>query len=351
MRYCKLGNSGLEVSRICLGTMGFGNHTTQGWSIGAEEAKPLLKKAMDSGINFIDTANVYSYGNSEEILGNAVKAYGVRDELVIATKFYSDMRPGKPNGGGASRKEIFAELDASLKRLQMDYVDLYILHRWDYETPIEETMEALNDVVRSGKVRYIGASAMFAWQFIKARNIAAQHGWANFISMQDHLNLLYREEEREMLPYCIDAGVGVTPYKSLAAGRLTRAPGTVTERSELDRNAVLKYYGDTEQQDAVIIDRVGEVAERNGLSRTDVAIGWLLQKQPVAAAVCGVRKMSHVDGLIHAADVILSQEDVDYLEEAYVPHPYDCQKLWNATDTEAKLLGPQSTTAKRQSLR
>ena len=339
MKYCKLGRTGLDVSRICLGTMGFGDGSTQSWTVDEEAARGMIKKAIDGGINFIDTANVYSYGKSEEIVGRAIRDFGLREEIVLATKFYSDMRPGRPNGGGASRKEIFHELDESLKRLGTDYVDLYILHRWDYSTPIEETMEALNDVVRMGKVRYIGASAMFAWQFIKARNIAEKHGWANFISMQDHYNLLYREEEREMAPYCIDAGVALTPYKSLAAGRLARDRKTVTKRLQEDRNATLKYYGKTEEEDGVIIDRVGEVAERNGLSRIDVAIGWLLQKQPVASAICGVTKESHVDGLLHAAETVLSAEDMAYLEEAYVPHEYDALKLWNSMDTEAKLLG------------
>ena len=338
MQYCKLGRSGLDVSRICLGTMGFGDGSTQSWSINEDAARPILKKALDAGINFIDTANVYSYGRSEEIVGRAIRDFGVRDEIVLATKFYSEMRPGRPNGGGASRKAIFQALDASLRRLQIDYIDLYILHRWDYDTPIEETMEALNDVVRSGKVRYLGASAMFAWQFIKARGIAERHGWANFLSMQDHWNLLYREEEREMVPYCIDAGVALTPYKPLAAGRLARDPGTVTCRASQDRNAVVKYYGNTEAQDAVILQRQGEVAQRTGLSRLDVAIAWLLQKQPVAAPVCGVTKASHVDGLVHAVDAVLSPEDVQYLEEAYLPHPYDAQKLWNAKDTVAHVL-------------
>ena len=320
MQYTKLGNTGMDVSRICLGTMGFGDPSWQhSWVSDEQTAREVIKKALDNGINFIDTANFYSLGMSEEIVGRAVRDFGLRDEIVLATKVFRPMREGV-NSGGLSRKAILYQVDQSLRRLQTDYIDLYIIHRWDNHTPIEETMETLNDLVHMGKVRYIGASAMYAWQFQKAMHVAEMHGWQKFVSMQDHYNLLYREEEREMIPYCIDQGVSLTPYKSLAGGRLTRDRNTQTRRSQEDVNAVRKYYGKTEEEDGVIIDRVGEVAERNGLSRLDVAVAWILHKQPVAAALCGATKASHIDGLVHAVDVTLSPEDMAYLEEAYVPH-------------------------------
>lgn len=231
MEYVKFGNTGLEVSRLCLGTMGFGNPNSgfHEWTLEEEESRKVIKKALDLGINFFDTANIYSYGSSEEIVGRALNDFANRDEIVVATKAYMKMKD-KPNSGGLSRKALFYQLDQSLARLNMDYVDLYIIHRWDYNTPIEETMEALHDLVKSGKVRYIGASAMYAWQFAKAQAIAEKNGWTKFISMQNHLNLLYREEEREMLPLCQDQGVAVTPYSPLASGRLTRDWEATTKR-------------------------------------------------------------------------------------------------------------------------
>lgn len=320
MEYTKLGNTGLEVSKICLGCMSFGDtkRWTGSWILNEENSSSIIKKALELGINFFDTANIYSFGASEEILGQALKDYAKRDEVVIATKVNQRMYEG-PNGAGNSRKSILSEIDNSLKRLQTDYVDLYIIHRWDYGTPIEETMEALNDVVRAGKARYIGASAMFSWQFQKARNIAEKHGWANFVSMQNHLNLLYREEEREMMPYCIDAKVAVTPYSPLAAGRLVREWAERTIRFEEDKAAAWKYGG-SEAADKIIVDRVSEIAKKRGLSMIQVALAWLLQKEPVASVIVGVTSLSHLDGAVSAASVKLSQEDIAYLEEAYVPH-------------------------------
>lgn len=321
MEYTKLGKTGLDVSRICLGTMGFGdaNRWIHQWVLDEEGSRPVIRKALDVGINFFDTANIYSIGRSEEILGAALKEYANRDEVVIATKLHGRMHEG-PNGAGLSRKAILSEIDKSLQRLQTDYVDLYIIHRWDYDTPIEETMEALNDVVRSGKARYIGASAMFAWQFQKALHVAERHGWTRFISMQNHMNLLYREEEREMMPLCREEGIGVTPYSPLASGRLTRDWSADSSlRSETDQIARSKY-GATAETDKQVVERVAEVAERLGVQRTHVALAWLLQKEPVAAPIVGATKASHLDDAVGAFDVTLSAEDVAYLEEPYVPH-------------------------------
>lgn len=320
MEYTKLGNTGLDVSRICLGCMSFGDSQkwTHSWVLDDENSRPIIKKALELGINFFDTANIYSLGASEEILGRALKDYAKRDEIVLATKVNQRMHEGT-NGAGNSRKAILSEIDKSLKRLGTDYVDLYIIHRWDYDTPIEETMEALNDVVRAGKARYIGASAMLTWQFQKARNIAEKHGWANFVSMQNHLNLLYREEEREMLPYCIDAKVAATPYSPLAAGRLVRSVSEKTKRLEEDKVAMWKY-GASENVDRPIIERVSELAKRHDLTMIQVALAWLLQKAPVASAIVGVTSLSHLDGAVSAVPVKLSAEDITYLEEAYVPH-------------------------------
>jgi aryl-alcohol dehydrogenase-like predicted oxidoreductase len=271
------------------------------------------------GINFFDTANVYSIGASEEILGRALQDFAKRDEVVIATKLHGKMREG-PNGGGLSRKAILSEIDHSLKRLETDYVDLYIIHRWDYETPIEETMEALNDVVRAGKARYIGASAMFAWQFQKALYTAEKHGWTRFVSMQDHYNLIYREEEREMLPLCRAEGIGATPYSPLASGRLTRdwsSQGTL--RAETDQIQKLKY-DDAAESDRPVVERVAELAKKYGASRAHIALAWLLQKEPVAAPIIGATKISHLEEAIGAFAVKLTPEDVTYLEEPYQPH-------------------------------
>jgi len=271
------------------------------------------------GINFFDTANVYSIGVSEEILGRALKDFAKRDEVVIATKVFGKMRED-PNGGGLSRKAIINEIDGSLKRLETDYVDLYQIHRWDYETPIEETMEALNDIVRAGKVRYIGASAMWAWQFQKALHVSDMHGWIRFVSMQDHLNLIYREEEREMLPLCREEGIGIIPYSPLASGRLTRDwSAQSTLRSETDQIQKQKYDASTEM-DRQVVERVAEIAEKLGTSRARIALAWLLQKEPVTAPIVGATKISHLEEAIGALDVKLTEEDVNYLEEPYMPH-------------------------------
>ncbi len=321
MEYVKFGNTGMEVSRLCLGAMGFGDPASgfHEWVLEEAESKVVIKKALDLGINFFDTANVYSYGASEEILGKALNEYANRDEIVVATKLFTTMKKNVPNSGGLSRKEIFHQIDQSLKRLNMDYVDLYIIHRWDYNTPIEETMEALHDVVKSGKVRYIGASAMFAWQFAKAQAVAEKNGWTKFVSMQNHLNLLYREEEREMLPLCQDQKIAVTPYSPLASGRLTRDWSAQTKRFETDKMARSKY-DTTADQDQVIVERVKEVAEKYNVERVQVALAWLLQKEQVVAPIIGATKESHLTNALPALDLSLTQEDIRFLEEPYVPH-------------------------------
>ncbi len=321
MNYAKLGNTGMDVSRICLGCMGFGDaeRWIHKWVLDEDNSRPIIQKALELGINFFDTANVYSIGRSEEILGRALKDLANRDEVVIATKVHGRMHEG-PNGAGLSRKAILSEIDKSLRRLRTDYVDLYIIHRWDYETPIEETMEALHDVVRTGKARYIGASAMFAWQFQKALHVAETHGGTRFVSMQNHLNLLYREEEREMLPLCREEGIGVTPYSPLASGRLTRDwSAESTLRSETDQIAKSKYDA-TAETDRQIVERVAEVAEQRGVPRAHIALAWLLQKQPVTAPIVGATKTTHLDAALGALSVKLSQDEVTYLEEPYVPH-------------------------------
>ena len=325
MEYAKLGNTGMDVSRICLGCMGFGDaaHWVHKWVLNEENSRPIIQKALELGINFFDTANVYSIGMSEEILGRALKDFAKRDEVVIATKLHGKMREG-PNGSGLSRKAILSEIDNSLKRLGTDYIDLYIIHRWDYGTPIEETLEALNDVVRAGKTRYIGASAMWAWQFQKALHVSEKHGWARFVSMQNHLNLIYREEEREMLPLCQDEGIGVTPYSPLASGRLTRdwSPES-TLRSETDQIAKSKYDSTSAavaNADRQIVERVAEMAVKHAVPRTHIALAWLLQKKPVVAPIIGATKVSHLEEAIGALSVKLTAEEVAYLEEPYVPH-------------------------------
>lgn len=321
MEYVKLGNTGMDVSRICLGCMGFGDaqRWIHQWVLDEENSRPIIKHALDLGINFFDTANVYSIGRSEEILGRALKDFAKRDEIVIATKVYIRMHDG-PNGAGLSRKAILSEIDHSLKRLGTDYVDLYQIHRWDYQTPIEETMEALHDVVKAGKVRYIGASAMFAWQFQKALDVAEKHRWTRFVSMQNHLNLIYREEEREMLPLCREEKIGVIPYSPLAAGRLTRdLASESTLRSETDRTAKSKYDA-TAETDQQVISRVADLAEQHGVPRVQIALAWLLQKKPVTAPIIGATKTTHLEDAVGALSVKLSQEEVTYLEEPYVPH-------------------------------
>lgn len=321
MEYARLGSTGMQVSRLCLGCMGFGDATgwVHKWVLNEENSRPVIKKALELGINFFDTANIYSIGASEEILGRALKDFAKRDEVVIATKVHGKMREG-PNGGGLSRKAILSEIDASLRRLETDYVDLYQIHRWDYETPIEETMEALNDVVRAGKARYIGASAMFAWQFQRALYVAEKHGWTRFISMQNHLNLIYREEEREMLPLCREEKIGAIPYSPLASGRLARdwSPDS-TLRAETDQIAKFKYDA-TVETDRQVVERVAEIAGKHGVSRVHIALAWLLQKEPVTAPIIGATKIAHLEEAVGALAVKLTQEEVRYLEDPYVPH-------------------------------
>lgn len=320
MEYTKLGNTGLDVSKICLGAMSFGDpiNWIHKWVLEEADSRPIIKGALDLGINFFDTANVYSIGRSEEILGAALKDYAKRDEIVLATKVHQKMFDG-PNGGGLSRKHIMSQIDQSLKRLQTDYVDLFIIHRWDYNTPIEETMAALHDVVKSGKARYIGASAMHAYQFQKANYIAEKNGWTKFVSMQNHLNLIYREEEREMIPYCESEGIALTPYSPLASGRLARSNNESSKRLVTDEVARSKY-DETADKDQLIIDRVGELASRYGVSRVEISLAWLFSKPTLAAPVIGATKMSHVETAVKATGIALDPADIAYLEEPYVPH-------------------------------
>ncbi|OQO84249.1 oxidoreductase [Enterococcus casseliflavus] len=320
MEYTKLGNTGLDVSKICLGAMSFGDPVNwiHKWVLEEADSRPIIKGALDLGINFFDTANVYSIGRSEEILGAALKDYAKRDEIVLATKVHQKMFDG-PNGGGLSRKHIMSQIDQSLKRLQTDYVDLFIIHRWDYNTPIEETMAALHDVVKSGKARYIGASAMHAYQFQKANYIAEKNGWTKFVSMQNHLNLIYREEEREMIPYCESEGIALTPYSPLASGRLARSKNESSKRLVTDEVARSKY-DETADKDQLIIDRVGELASRYGVSRVEISLAWLFSKPTLAAPVIGATKMSHVETAVKATGIVLDPADIAYLEEPYVPH-------------------------------
>ncbi|MFD1175821.1 aldo/keto reductase [Paenibacillus puldeungensis] len=318
MDYTKLGNSGLDVSRICLGCMGFGDASKghHRWVLDEEQARPIIKKALDMGINFFDTANVYAEGTSEEIVGAVLKDYANRDEIVIATKIHGRMHQG-PNGAGLSRKAIMSEIDKSLQRLKTDYVDLYQIHRWDYSTPIEETMEALHDVVKAGKARYIGASAMWAWQFQKALHVAEKNGWTRFVSMQDHLNLIYREEEREMLPLCKEEKIAVIPYSPLAGGRLARE--VATPRSETDEIAKQKYDA-TADADQLVVDRVASLAEKHNVHRVHIALAWLLHKEPVTAPIVGATKISQLEDAETALSIQLTPEEISFLEDPYVPH-------------------------------
>jgi aryl-alcohol dehydrogenase-like predicted oxidoreductase len=320
MDYVKLGNTGLDVSRICLGCMSFGDATKghHSWLIDETAARPIIKKAVESGINFFDTANVYALGTSEEIIGKALRDFAKRDEVVLATKVHGKMRDG-PNGAGLSRKAIMNEIDESLRRLGTDYVDLYIMHRWDYGTPIEETMAALHDVVKAGKARYIGASAMYAWQFQKALYVAEKNNWTRFVSMQNHLNLLYREEEREMLPLCRDEKIAVTPYSPLASGRLARDWSETTKRYETDQIAVSKY-GATIDVDKPVVDRVAELAKKRGVNRAQIALAWLLQKEPVVAPIVGATRLEQLDDPLQSLSVKLTVDEVTYLEAPYIPH-------------------------------
>lgn len=321
MEYVKLGNTGMDVSRLCLGCMSFGvpERGSHQWVLNEDKSRPMIKQALDYGINFFDTANVYSDGTSEEIVGRALKEYANRDEIVIATKVHGRMYKG-PNGAGLSRKAIMSEIDHSLQRLGTDYVDLYQIHRWDYETPIEETMEALHDVVKAGKARYIGASSMYSWQFLKALHIAEKNGWTRFVSMQNHLNLLYREEEREMLPLCKEEKIGVIPWSPLARGRLTREWEESTDRSETDEFG--KYlYAQTAEADRIVVERVAELSRKRSVPRAQIALAWVLQKEPVTSPIIGATKILHLEDAIAALKVELSPEEITYLEEPYVPHP------------------------------
>ena len=317
MDYINLGKTGLQVSRLCLGCMTYGipergNHL---WTLNEEESRPFIHKALEQGINFFDTANVYSDGTSEEIVGRSLRDFASREEVVIATKVHGRMRPGA-NGQGLSRKAIFAEIDASLKRLGTDYVDLYQIHRWDSSTPIEETLEALHDVVKAGKARYIGASSMYAWQFAKALFVADQHNWTRFVSMQNHYNLLYREEEREMMGLCEDQGIGVIPWSPLARGRLTRAWDEQTERAQTDEFGKTLYA----QGDQTIVERVAQVAEKRGVSRAQVALAWMLSKPVITAPIIGASKPHHLDDAVAALSLKLTNEEIALLEEEYQPH-------------------------------
>ncbi len=327
MEYVNLGRTGLKVSRICLGCMTYGSPATgkllpgrQAWALDEAESQPFLRQALDLGINFFDTANVYSNGDSEVVVGRFLKANTRREAVVVATKVQALMRD-EPNGRGLSRKAILFELDQSLRRLQTDYVDLYQTHRWDYETPIEETLEALHDVVKAGKVRYIGGSSMYAWQFAQALYLADRRGWTRFVSMQNHYNLLYREEEREMIGLCQAEGVAVIPWSPLARGRLTRAwKSETTLRSDTDvfGNAM---YARTEEADRAVIDRLGEIAEKRGVPRAQVAMAWLLAKPAVTAPIVGATKPRHLQDAVAALSIGLTPEEVKALEEPYVPHP------------------------------
>jgi len=327
MDYVNLGKTGLRVSRICLGCMSYGAPATgepkpgrHAWTLGEEASQPFLRQALDLGINFFDTANVYSSGESEEVLGRFLKANTRREAVVVATKVHGVMRD-EPNGRGLSRKAIFYELDQSLRRLQTDYVDLYQIHRWDYETPIEETLEALHDVVKSGKVRYLGASSMYAWQFTKALYLADLHGWTRFVSMQNHYNLLYREEEREMLPLCQAEGIAVIPWSPLARGRLARPwQAEKTKRFETDRFGK-SLYSQTEAVDRKVVDRLGQMAEQRGVPRAALALAWMLGKPTITAPIVGATKPHHLQEAVAALSLRLEPEEVASLEEAYTPHP------------------------------
>ena len=317
MRYTRLGRTGLQISAVTLGCMSWGDPSRGGhpWVLDEAAARGVVKDALEAGINVFDTANVYSAGSSEEITGRALRDMADREDYVLATKVFQRMRPG-PNGAGLSRKAIMAEIDASLTRLGVEYVDLYQIHRWDHETPIEETMEALHDVVQAGKARYLGASSMFAWQFAKAQHVAERHGWTPFVSMQDHYNLLYREEEREMLPLCADQGVGVIPWSPLARGRLTRDWDTETSRAETDEFGRSLYR----DEDKAVVDKVAEVAQRRGVSRAQVALAWLMANPVVTSPIVGVTKPEHLRDAVDAVDLELTDDEVEELGAGYVPH-------------------------------
>src|SRR5215468_424786 len=320
MDYVKFGKTGLGVSRICIGCMTYGipARGSHPWTLDEEKSRPLIKQALDLGINFFDTANVYSDGTSEEIVGRALKDFVKRDDVVLATKVNGRMRPG-PNGAGLSRKAIFAEIDNSLKRLGTDFVDLYQIHRGDPTVPVEETMEALHDVVKAGKARYIGASNMYAWQFAKAIYTSRMNGWAEFVSMQDHINLINREEEREMLPFCRDQGIAVMPWSPLARGRLTRGWNESSARIETDEYGKT-LYNDFPESDRLVIEAVGKTAAARGVPRAQVAMAWLLQKPGVTSPIIGASKVEHLTDAVAALSLKLSDDEIKALEAPYVPH-------------------------------
>ena len=329
MNYVKLGNTGLQVSRFCLGCMSYGKSNVTPWpgmpswpwTLTEDEGRPFIKRALEMGANFFDTANVYSIGESEAVLGRAIHDFARRDEVVLATKVNGPVRPD-PNGRGLSRKAILSEVDHSLRRLGTDYIDLYIIHRYDYQTPLEETLEALNDVVRAGKVRYLGASSMYAWQFMKAIGLQRANGWAAFVSMQNYYNLIYREEEWEMLRLCQSEGIGVTPWSPLARGRLARlwSQEQQTERGRND-NFAKTLFGKTEEIDKPVIDRVNEVAKQRGVPPSQIALAWLLHKPVVTSPIVGATKSHHLDDAVAALSVKLSEAEIKRLEELYQPHP------------------------------
>ena len=320
MDFVKLGRTGLDVSRLCLGCMTYGapDMGAHPWSMGETESRPFIKRALDLGINFFDTANIYSLGSSEEIVGKALKDMAKRDDIVIATKVFNRMRPG-PNGAGLSRKAIMTEIDHSLRRLGTDYVDLYQIHRFDYDTPIEETLEALHDVVKAGKARYIGASSMSAWRFLKMLKTSEANGWTRFVTMQNYVNLLYREEEREMLPLCREEGIGVIPWSPLARGRLTRDWDETSARAETDEFGKT-LYATTADADRKVVEAVAKVAKARGIPRAQVALAWVLSKPVISAPIVGATKMGHLDDAVAALSVKLTAEEIAALEAPYVPH-------------------------------
>ena len=316
MKYVKLGSTGLDVSAVCLGCMSYGNSDrgTHPWTLDDEQSRPFIRRAVEEGINFFDTANVYSDGTSEEIVGRLLNEYANRDQIVLATKVHGQMHTG-PNGSGLSRKAIMHEIDASLRRLGTDYVDLYQIHRWDPRTPIEETMEALHDVVKSGKARYIGASSMWAWQFAKAQFVAERHGWTRFVTMQNHYNVIYREEEREMLPLCLDQGVGVIPWSPLARGLLTRDWDENTARSQTDEFGKSLYR----RANREVADEVANIAGKRGISRAQVALAWVAKHPAVTAPIVGATRPHHLDDAIASIDVELTHDEIVALEKPYTP--------------------------------
>ncbi|NDJ79307.1 MAG: aldo/keto reductase [Chloroflexi bacterium] len=320
MEYVRLGETGMKVSRICLGMMSYGTSQWRDWVLDEEDSRPFIQRALELGINFFDTADMYSLGVSEEVTGRALRDFARRDEVIVASKTYWPMSDDV-NARGLSRKHLMDSIDATLRRLGMEYVDLYYIHRWDYETPLVETLEALNDIVRAGKARYIGASSMFAWQFAKALYTAELHGWTRFVAMQNHYNLIYREDEREMIPLCIDEGIGILPWSPLARGFLTgnrhREKSAVTTRSQTDDMAHAMYY---QGHDFDVVDRVVELAEKNGHSPAQIALAWMLHKPGITSPVIGATKMHHLEEAVAAVQILLSEADLAYLEAPYQPH-------------------------------